>query len=323
MKFNKDLSQYKHYRETIKITLNSYYNCVCECLNKIPNRYDEANRVLKIDVFECTECVNGIDISIPNAFAIYESNTDHIIISNDLIEKIEYVTFNTIEDNNKATIVIDTALLFCAFHELGHLLIGHCQLKKSLSLNALYLPTIPTDELYDLYHLLEINADSFAAQRIVEKICTNILNNNHTDVLGYVDIYSFIDDVVCGINIFFTIIGYLNTDYLYRTDPNDYNKTFNIDKKFGSHPPSIVRNYAVLKAFARHIKLFIDYDLDIKRIITSRMENFGIRYTSEEKEYIYSSIYNGTYDRLINEFEAQFMLRGFLYLNKLSRIPIL
>lgn len=315
-------SKYEHFRDTIYMTLNSYYNFVREYLYSTA-RHEDANRKLSIDILECTEVEDGREIGIPNAFAVYEAHIDHITISNDLVERIENVTFNIIEDDSKATVVIDTALLFCAFHELGHLLIGHCQLIKSQVLNALYAPTIPTDELYDIYHLLEINADSFAAQRIVEKICSNILDRNHIDVLGYHDYYHFINDVVCGINIFFTVIGYLETDYLERVNPNEYNKTINIDKKFDTHPPSIVRNYAVLKAFALHLKLFVDYNLDVKESITSRMENFGIYYTNQEKECIYKSVYDGIYDRLINEFEAQFISRGYLYLNKLSRIPIL
>lgn len=322
MEFHKS-AKYEHFRDMIYITLNSYYKFIREYLYNIAKRYEDAERKLTIDVLECIESINGIDISIPNAFAVYETNIDHIIISNDLVERIENVTFNIIEDDNKASVVIDTALLFCAFHELGHLLIGHCQLKKSQALNALYNPIIPTDELYDMYHLLEINADSFAAQRIVEKICANILDKHHIDILGYDNHSNYINDVVCGINIFFSIIGYLETDCFNRVDPNEYSKTVNIDNKFGSHPPSIVRNYTVLKAFAQHLKLFINHDLDIKESITSRMKNFGVCYTSREMKNVYKSVYDGTYDRVINEFEAQFILKGYLYLNKLSRIPIL
>lgn len=324
MESNLASSKYEDFKETIYITLNSYYRSVYSYLNSnVAVKREEGDRILNIDVLECTECVNGIEISIPNAFAIYESNVDHIIISNDLIERIENLVFNTIEDNNKATVVIDTALLFCAFHELGHLLIGHCQLIKSQSLNALYSPIIPSDELYDVYHLLEIDADSFASQRIVEKMCANILDKNYKEVLGYDNQYCFVNDVVCGINIFFSIIGYLETDYLQRIDPNEYCRAMNIEKKFGTHPPSLVRNYAALKAFARHINLFINFELDVKEAVASRMENFGIYYTKTEKEYIYRSIYNGTYDRLINEFQVQFILKGSCYLNKFSRIPII
>ncbi len=322
MDFHKSC-KFEHFQDTIYITLNSYYDFVREYLYNIANRYEDANRKLSIEIMECTENVNGIDINIPNAFAVYEKDVDRIIISNDLVERIENVAFNIIGDDSKASVVIDTALLLCAFHELGHLLVGHCQITKSQALSALYVPTISTDELYDIYHLLEINADSFAAQRIVEKICANIMDRSYIDVLGYADYDSFINDVVCGINIFFTVIGYLETDYFESINPNEYNRSINIDKKFGSHPPSLVRNYAVLKAFTRHLKLFIKYDLDVKKSITSRMENFGIHYTNKEKKFIYKSVYNGIYDRLINEFEAHFMLKGYLYLNKLSRIPIL
>lgn len=109
MEFRKS-SKFEYFRDTIYMTLNSYYNFVREYLYSTA-RHEDANRKLSIDILECTEIEDGREIGIPNAFAVYEAHIDHITISNDLVERIENVTFNIIEDDSKATVVIDTALI--------------------------------------------------------------------------------------------------------------------------------------------------------------------------------------------------------------------
>ena len=74
-----------------------------------------------------------------NAYSIYKESEDCILITEDLMNSLENVLANTGFNQNRRDWLFYVECFLCAFHELGHLLLGHCEISKKRGIKYLCL----------------------------------------------------------------------------------------------------------------------------------------------------------------------------------------
>lgn len=264
-------SDFKDIQDILDITIQDYYAQVYD-LSKNPIILKFLPERKLLFTIEKQEFVKG-KYPVTNAFSIYRPNEDVVIITEKLAEMIQNLIYNAEPDNNRAACMLDTALLFCAFHELGHLLLGHCQLQKEMRMCAIENSNENKDIDIALYQQLETDTDMFAAKRIGEKMMAIISDGKYRSVLGYNSIDAFYKDILKGINAFFYILIYkelLDARESYMLTPaNEPPKGYRENEITHIHPPALARCYYSGKTLMEHLHCYFhippkdEYFMDI------------------------------------------------------------
>jgi hypothetical protein len=267
---------------------------------------------------------------IINAFSIYKTDKDVIIITEKLAEMIENLILNSESNNDRASCMIDTANLFCAFHELGHLLLGHCQIQKNARLCAIEKSHENTGVDIALYQMLETDADTFAAKRIGEKMVTIISDGRYKTVLGYNSIDDFYEDTLKGIVAFFYILMYLEVlesrEVFMFTPDDEIPKGFRPNEATHIHPPAIARCYCSGKTLIEHLNHFFHIppkeDYFLKTLFSSDSIFGGIELTQKQIQRKYQYLIDGTFDKNFEALKEEWFLNTRNILAPYSRIAV-
>lgn len=83
----------------------------------------------------------------------------------------------------------------CAYHELGHLLVGHCQLCENMRFAAVDTEEERAGLDIPVYQALEMDADLFAGRRVAERAASMIVNGSMGH-FGYDDYNLFYFDTL-------------------------------------------------------------------------------------------------------------------------------
>ncbi|CCZ07358.1 hypothetical protein [Culturomica massiliensis] len=317
--------RYKQIQDIINITLQDYYSFVYNPTNNpLIENLSKRDLLFKI---ERHGVANG-KYPIINAFSIYKATKDVIIITEKLVEMIESIIFNSEPDNNRAACMIDTAISYCAFHEMGHLLLGHCQIQKDMRMCAIENTNENTD--IAIYQMLEADADTFAAKRLGEKMVTLIFDDRYKSILGYKSIDIFYEDILKGINAFFYILMYLELleakESYMLTSNGEIPKGRRHNEATHDHPPAIARCYYTGKTLIEH--LYYQFQIPPKEkyfmeILYSSDYLFGgIELTSMQKEKKFNHITDGSFDETFNAMRQEWLLNTCKILSQYSRIPV-
>lgn len=266
-----------------------------------------------------------------NAFSIYKTDKDVIIITEKLAEMIENLILNSESDDNRASCMIDTANLFCAFHEMGHLLLGHCQIQKNMQMCAIEDPHKNMEIDIALYQMLEADADTFAAKRIGEKMVTLISDGRYKTILGYNSIDDFYEDTLKGIVAFFYILMYLeileSREAFMLTPDNEIPKGARPNEATHIHPPAIARCYYSGKTLIEHVNCFFQMPLKeeyfLETLFSSDLIFGGIQLTQEQIQKKYQYLIDGTFDTNFEALKEEWFLNTRKILSPYSRIAVI
>lgn len=321
--------RFKNTQDIVNLTLQNYYEFANNpSTNPIIKSFLPKRELLF--TIEKRSFANGKH-PIINAFSIYKTNEDKIIITEKLAEMIENLILNSESDDNRASCMIDTANLFCAFHEMGHLLLGHCQIQKNMKMCAIENSQENMEIDIALYQMLEADADTFAAKRIGEKMVTLISDGRYKNILGYNSIDDFYEDTLKGIIAFFYILMYLeilDSREAFRLTPdNEIPKGFRTNEATHIHPPAIARCYYSGKTLIEHLNYFYQIpqkeEYFLETLFLSDSIFGGIELTQEQIQRKYQYLIDGTFDKNFESLKEEWFLNTRKILAPYSRIAVI
>ena len=286
----------RDYQSNIYNLLHSY----CENANDIvrnPLMLGKRKRELKITIPDVLRPYNVEDelscklerFRNAQAEAKYESDFDHIIIHPLLFEMCNNIlTHNCEGDADRLLWMQMVSQFFCAFHELGHLYCGHCQIisPKCISLYASPQETgLSSDDIY----VMEVEADSFASCRVAEKMCGLIFDKSYKETLEYSSPDVFYEDAIKGMCSFFFVLGFLELSESVRL--HELELAGKHEERVKSHPPALERCFYSGLRFISHVEHYfglpskLDYFCHIFFHIDEIFSNKGLAKDKYEMQY--------------------------------------
>lgn len=287
--------------QEVKNDLYSYYSFVYNpflnrTIKKFPNK-----RELTVEI-QRRVMTSGRKPEI-NAYSIYTETEDRILVTEELVELMAGVLANTKFSRDRQEWMFYVEFFLCTFHELGHLLLGHCEInkKKSLSAREVDLDDLEIDT--SLYQALEMDADYFAVRRLGEKVAT-MIRYNDIDAFGYHDHEMFYYDTLYGIRAFYYILSLEEIKEAQRQ--HDISLLTGLPQRgcqpgqqTHDHPPSLARAYNSGLLFMEHLRKYFRIRGDenlFKDIFFTADEVFGNHHLSAEKfQKIYKYVLDGTF----------------------------
>lgn len=122
------------YQENIRYFLQEYYNLVYNPRKNRTILKFPVHRNLHIEIKDRVYKTGNHPES--NAYSFYDTNDDWIFITEDLMELMSRVTLGNGFSDDRQDWMFNVEYNLCAYHELGHLLVGHCQLCDQMRLAA-------------------------------------------------------------------------------------------------------------------------------------------------------------------------------------------
>lgn len=239
-----------------------------------------------------------------NAYSIYEEKEDRIVVTEALLDCMLDVLWNTHFERNRQEWLYDVERFLCCFHELGHLLLGHCQLCKYMNFSAIETSSNRAQIDTSVYQTLEMDADLFAVRRLAEHMMSIVVVPGGLAAIGYDDLDMLYYDTLCGIRAFSYV--------LCLQEMEEANRQYNISIMTGKpqqgrqpgqqthkHPPSLSRGYIMGITFMEHLRKFFkipDKQKDFEKIFYAAEEMFG-GYTLSSKDFnlMYQYVLDGTF----------------------------
>lgn len=125
---------YSVYQENLNYFLQEYYVFVYNPKKNRTIKKFPAHRELR---FEIKDRVykSGKQPEI-NAYSVYDTEYDRIFITEGLVDMMSDATLRSKFNEDRAAWMFNVEMYLCAYHELGHLLVGHCQLCENMRLAA-------------------------------------------------------------------------------------------------------------------------------------------------------------------------------------------
>jgi len=322
-------SQFKGIQDIVDITLQDYYTFTYNPSSNPVIKSFLPQRKLSFRI-EKQSFAND-KYHIMNAFALYNTNNDEIIITEKLAEMMEGIILNSEQDNDRASCMLDVAITFCAFHEMGHLLSGHCQIQKDMKMCAIEDSNESPDIDIAIYQALEIDSDTFAAKRLGEKMAALILDGRYKSVLGYNSVNDYYEDVLKGICAFFYILMYLEVvdaqKHHKHTAANEIPKGRRSNESTHPHPPAVARCNCSGKTLMEHLHYFFKIppmEQCFMEILLSSDSLFAdIELTSEQMQRKFQFLIDGTFDDAFKTAREEWYVNTHKILKPYSRIPSL
>lgn len=319
---------YTRYQENINFFLQQYYDFVYDPKQNMHIKKFPARRRLKFEIKDRV-CKTGNRPEI-NAYSFYDREDDRIFITEKLIELMSITSLRSNFDEDRQDWMFNVELYLCAFHELGHLLVGHCQLCENMKLSAIETEEINTGLNIPIYQTLEADADMFAGRRIAERAATMIFDGSMGH-FGYNDYNTFYYDTLWGIRAFFYVLEYLEI--------LEAKRQHNISVMTGKpqrgcqpgemthkHPPALARGYYTGLVFMEHMRKYFKIKGkkdEFMKIFYSGEEVFGgYTLTQEQFEKIYQYILNGTFERMRKRIKQYWFTDVRKQLKEYSRISV-
>lgn len=319
---------YMCYQDNINFFLQQYYNFVYDPkqnrhIKKFSERrslrFEIKNRVYKTG--------NRPEI---NAYSFYDTKDDRIFLTDKLVELMSSTSQRSNFEEDRQDWMFNVELGLCAYHELGHLLLGHCQLCDNMKLAAIETEEIKTGLDVGLYQTLEMDADMFAGRRIAERAATMIFDGSMGH-FGYDDYNIFYYDTLRGIRAFFYVLEYL--ELLEARRQHDISVMTGKPQRGCQpgecthvHPPALARGHYTGLVFMEHMRKFfgIKGKKDkFMKIFYSGEKMFGeYDLTQEEFEKIYKYILDGTFEYTAKRMKHYWITDVRKQLKEYSRISV-
>lgn len=293
---------YSVYQENLNYFLQEYYAFVYNPKkNRIIKKFP-AHRELR---FEIKDRVykSGKQPEI-NAYSVYDTEYDRIFITEGLVDMMSDATLRSKFNEDRAAWMFNVEMYLCAYHELGHLLVGHCQLCENMRLAAVETEEEKSGLDISVYQTLEMDADLFAGRRVAERAASMIVDGSMGH-FGYDDYKLFYFDTLRGIRAFFYVLERL--EWLEARRQHDISvktgkpqRGCQPDENTHRHPPSLARGYSTGLVFVEHMRRYfkISGDKDeFMKIFFAGEEMFGGKVlTQEEFQKIYKYVLDGTFE---------------------------
>lgn len=249
---------YDFSRQSVINDLYDYYSFVYNPSKNRTIKKHPKNRELTVTIQQ--HVMNAGRKPEINAYSIYKESEDCILITEDLMNSLENVLANTGFNQNRRDWMFYVEFFLCAFHELGHLLLGHCEISKKMSLSAIEVNLDNLGIDTSLYQALEMDADFFAVRRLGEKVAS-MMKFNCIDVFGYHDHEMFYYDTLYGIRAFYYVLTLEEIKKAQRQRNISIQtglpqKGCQPGEQTHIHPPSLARAYNSGLLFMEHIKKY-------------------------------------------------------------------
>lgn len=319
---------YSIYQENINFYLQQYYKFTYNAQkNRTILKFPDPRKLL----FEIKDKVYKIGKQPEiNAYSIYDKDVDRIYITEALMDLMSRTSQNNEFADDRQDWMFNVEYLLCAYHELGHLLVGHCQLCEHMRLAAVETQEEQSGLDVSLYQTLEMDADLFAGRRVAERAATMIYDGS-MEYFNYKNYKKFYYDTLRGIRAFFYVLEYLEL--------MEAKRQHNISVLTGSpqkgcqpnenthlHPPALARGYSTGLVFMEHMRKFfkISGNRDaFMKIFYSGEEMFGgVKLTQEQFQKIYQYVLDGTFETARKRIKRHWILNVRKDLKKYSRISV-
>lgn len=319
---------YSIYQENINYFLQEYYNSVYNPKkNRTILRFPEHRNLhfeIKGNVYK-----TGKRPEI-NAYSFYDKSVDRIFVTEALMNLMSYASQRNDFANDRQDWMFNVEYLLCAYHELGHLLVGHCQLCDHMRLAAVETEVEQSGLDVSLYQTLEMDADLFAGRRVAERAASMIYDGTMKH-FNYKDKQLFYYDTLRGIRGFFYVLEFLEI--------MEAQRQHNISVLTGLpqrgcqpgenthlHPPSLARGYWTGLVFMEHMRKFFkisgNRDMYMKIFFSGEKMFGGQDLTQEQFQKIYKYILDGTFERAGKRMKRYYILDVRKQLKKYSRISV-
>lgn len=265
-----------------------------------------------------------------NAYSIYDKNVDRIFITEALMDLMSCTSHRNDFTNDRQDWMSNVEYLLCAYHELGHLLVGHCQLCDNMRLAAVETEDEQSGLDVALYQALEMNADLFAGQRVAE-LAASMIYDGTMEHFNYNDYQLFYYDTLRGIRAFFYVLEYL--EIMEAKRQHDISVLTGLPQRGCQpgeathlHPPSLARGYWTSLTFMEHMRKFFKINGNrntFMQIFFSGEKMFGgFDLTQEQFQKMYQYILDGTFERLGKRMKRNWFLSVRKQLKKYSRMSV-
>lgn len=294
---------YSIYQDNINFFLQDYYDLVYNpeknrTILKFPTR-----RNLHIEIKDKVY-KTGSRPEI-NAYSIYDISDDRIFITEELMGLMAEVVLRNRFSDDRQDWMFNVEYLMCAYHELGHLLIGHCQLCDQMRLAAIETEEEQSGLDVSLYQTLEMDADLFAGRRVAERAASMICDGTMKH-FSYSDYRLFYYDTLRGMRAFFYVLEYLEHKEAVRQHDisvmtGQPQRGCQPNENTHLHPPSLARGYSAGLVFMEHMRKYFKIrgnKEEFMNIFFAGEQMFG-GYTPSREEFqkIYRYVLDGTFEK--------------------------
>lgn len=316
------------YQENIRYFLQEYYSLVYNPRKNRTILRFPAHRDLHIEIKDRVyKTGNRPEI---NAYSFYDTNDDRIFITDDLMDLMSRVSLRNSFSDDRQDWMFNVEYLLCAFHELGHLLVGHCQLCDQMRLSAVETEDEQSGLDVSLYQTLEMDADLFAGRRVAERAASMIYDGSMKH-FSYSDPELFYYDTLRGIRAFFYVLEYLEQKEAIRQHDisvmtGQPQRGCQPNENTHLHPPSLARGYSTGLVFMEHMRKYFKIPGskdEFMKIFLSGEEMFGdYTLTQEEFQKLYRYILDGTFERARKRIKWYWITDVRKQLKQYSRISV-
>lgn len=284
-------------------------------------------RELKVEVKDMLD-VKGYHVI--NAYSIYEPHTDHIVITEKFIDVMSEVLLNGGFEEYRAAWMLYVEIMFCSFHEFGHLLIGHCQLCNNMKMAVVESAKDESGLEKNVLQALETDADLFAGRRIADLTATYIYSNKMR-MYDYTNWELFYYDMLRGIRAFFFILEILEFEESKRlhkvaVETGKDEKEIIRSAKRNNHPPTIFRGYCVGETMMAYLSKYFGIEGKRRKFIEIFIygeKYFGGSYLRMKTFWkIYKHLLNGSVADSLERIKCYYTEELAGELKKYSRLPL-